>query len=998
MSDARDLEQEDHGKGSAPGGEAAGRSVIEFLQRKTGEARRVTLRDEESANVSAPLINPRSEEKASIPEGRGTYQFMGEIARGGMGVILKGHDTDLGRDVAVKVLDKRLSERMDVVQRFVEEAQIGGQLQHPGIVPVYELGMMADERPYFTMKLVKGRTLAALLAERETPSSNRGHLIEIFEAICQTMAYAHSRGVIHRDLKPANIMVGAFGEVQVVDWGLAKVLSRGGTADEKLAREVHTQMTVLETVRSEGSGSGTESMVGSILGTPAYMPPEQASGLVDRLDERSDVFALGAILCEILTGLPPYHGERDVVISAAAQAELDEALARLDACGAEAVLVKLTKQCLTAAPAARPSNAGVLAERVHDHVISVGERAHQAEVDAAAADARTQEERKARKLTLALGAAVLAVVLVGGGGWLFVQNERAAQERAEGARMQAAAERDRQLAGGVNVALNAASVSAGAEQWDEAILAAERARALAEGGGASSELLASVDDALVGIRAGMEAARDREELRLDTQRLLSELREVAQPNESTDDGFEKAQAFREAFLAHGIDLDAGELEEAAGLLTRRGLGSEVARALDTWGDERREGGDTAGAERLLDLAHIVDPDPQRAHLRAAMFDRNLEELRFLATSSFEDQPAGTIALLASALLRLEERDLALSVFRAGIETHPEDFELLYLLARQLTPSADASGVPEELIEAAQLYRAALAVQPDNPRVRFYLGRVLKKSGDLERALEQYRMALDMEPANGVFRFRLAQVLRQLGRYDESRAHFQQTAELDQPTWLEGWSLSSLAGDAARRGEFASVPGLVRAAWGTGTSIDWAPRVNMLGPLVLLSAATGDEAPMLEARELLASWGLSSALTHHTLAWVIVKRVGGVEQVDPPAHPISASAKRMLLRHAVELVHAALDDTPEASDIWNTLGLALLCAGEPEAALTALRKEYELRGEGDAINWLCLAMAHHDLGDEGLARTWYARAIEWMAANEFEEAVRWYRAEAERVLE
>ena len=147
MNDAQGGERDGLEGYRTAGGEGAARSVLEFLQRKTGEASRVTLRDEESAQTSAPLIDPSSQEKHSLPQGRGTYQFLGEIARGGMGVILKGHDTDLGRDVAVKVLDKRLRERMDVVQRFVEEAQIGGQLQHPGIVPGYELGMMADERP-----------------------------------------------------------------------------------------------------------------------------------------------------------------------------------------------------------------------------------------------------------------------------------------------------------------------------------------------------------------------------------------------------------------------------------------------------------------------------------------------------------------------------------------------------------------------------------------------------------------------------------------------------------------------------------------------------------------------------------------------------------------------------------------------------------------------------------------------------------------------------------
>jgi len=334
-----------------PDADPSRRTVLQTIADRTGMAPKVLLGDSGSEHGASPVIGPTSVAAKLVPQGRDKYQLSGEIARGGMGVILKGHDSDLGRDVAVKVLDKRLADRPEVVQRFVEEAQIGGQLQHPGIVPVYELGRMKDERPFFTMKLVKGRTLATLLSTRASPSENARRLIDIFEAVCQTLAYAHSRGVIHRDLKPANIMVGAFGEVQVVDWGLAKVLARGGTADEKRARQAQSHMTILETVRSsKGSSIGSDSMVGSVLGTPAYMPPEQASGHVDRLDERSDVFALGAILCEILTGLPPYTGPNDQVIAAAAQADCDAAFARLEACGADPALIKLTRQCLLPAP------------------------------------------------------------------------------------------------------------------------------------------------------------------------------------------------------------------------------------------------------------------------------------------------------------------------------------------------------------------------------------------------------------------------------------------------------------------------------------------------------------------------------------------------------------------------------------------------------------------------------------------------------------------------
>src|SRR4029450_13691280 len=134
-----------------------------------------------------------------------------------------------------------------------EEAQISGQLQHPGMVPVYELGTFGDSRPYFTMKLVKGRTLTEMLAERSGPAADLPRFLSMFLQVAQTVAYAHSRGVIHRDLKPSNVMVGSFGEVQVMDWGLAKVLAEGGVADEQESASAPVDKSVIRTVRSGSS-------------------------------------------------------------------------------------------------------------------------------------------------------------------------------------------------------------------------------------------------------------------------------------------------------------------------------------------------------------------------------------------------------------------------------------------------------------------------------------------------------------------------------------------------------------------------------------------------------------------------------------------------------------------------------------------------------------------------------------------------------------------------
>src|SRR6516165_7642885 len=170
------------------------------------------------------------------------YELLDEIGQGGMGVVYRAHDTALDRDVAVKLLTERHPADSPAGQRFLGEARITGQLQHPGIPAVHQVGALADGRPFLAMKLIKGSTLEALLKQRPDPSAERGRLLAVFEAVCQAVGYAHAHRVIHRDLKPANVMVGAFGEVQVMDWGLAKALGEEtpAPADAVAAAETRT--------------------------------------------------------------------------------------------------------------------------------------------------------------------------------------------------------------------------------------------------------------------------------------------------------------------------------------------------------------------------------------------------------------------------------------------------------------------------------------------------------------------------------------------------------------------------------------------------------------------------------------------------------------------------------------------------------------------------------------------------------------------------------------
>jgi eukaryotic-like serine/threonine-protein kinase len=332
------------------------------------EAVTYSVADPEAVTGEGPIA------PAALPPSGGRYVFVAKIARGGMGAVYRATDTALGREVAVKVLHDKYAPDSGTGRRFLDGAHIAAQLQHPSIPPIHDLGTLPDGRPFLAMKLIKGDTLDDRLKERREPGENRGRFLAAFEQVCQAVGYAHAHGVIHRDLKPHNVMVGAFGEVQVMDWGLAKVLvNRGGDAAGIPDPDATSVGTVVQSIR-DSDGSFTQA--GSVMGTPAFMPPEQAIGAVSQIDARSDVFGLGGILAVILTDQPPYIGtEPETIRLAAAQGAVAGCYARLDACGAEPELVALCKRCLSPASADRPADAGEVAKAVSALRAAADERA-----------------------------------------------------------------------------------------------------------------------------------------------------------------------------------------------------------------------------------------------------------------------------------------------------------------------------------------------------------------------------------------------------------------------------------------------------------------------------------------------------------------------------------------------------------------------------------------------------------------------------------------------
>jgi serine/threonine-protein kinase len=903
------------------------------------------------ADASTSHVQPRDPETLPALGALASSSFPGpaegrllieeEIARGGMGAVLRGRDTELGREVAVKVILEKHRRHPEVVQRFIEEARVAGQLQHPGVVPVYELGQLSDQRPYFTMKLVAGQTLARLLHERALSGgvalasqgalpgpmqprslSDLPRFLKIFEQVCQTVAYAHSRGVIHRDLKPANIMVGAFGEIQVMDWGLAKVLAEG---QERPSRGALTEICTARSVRSSPgaeSSRGSVTEAGTVLGTVAYMAPEQARGEIDQLDERCDVFGLGAVLCEILTGQPPFTGKPESAERKSRQGDLADAFARLECCGSDPELIALAKRCLAPEPAARPRDAGVLAAELTGYLEGVETRLRRAELERAEAQVRATEERKRRRVQLGLAGVVVLLLVVGGSGAWFVQQQRQARA-SEIARQQQETDASAALAmAEARLLLDQARAAplGDVARFREALAAARKGVELARTGGASPDVQRQAAEVVELIEPEVAATqRDRA--------LLAALLEVRGPREGPkylkdEQGLVTAltepsadEQFATAFRVWGLDVDATPTLAAAALLQARpkAVVIEMIAALDEWASERRRqrhGGDRV--QCLVDLAQELDqaPDSRSRELRLLLNRDNLGQERALGTLALALRPVPVPFDAGWGPDRIRLRRLA-----AQTDVAREPVLGLLTLVRALQ-------VAGEHREAEEMLRAAVRARPQEVVLHHALGQLLEEQKRWRDAVESHSAARALRPDLGIH---LAEALREDGRTDEAAALLQVLLR-EQPE--NPHLFNRLGYQLAQQGRYAE------------------------------AAAAFLEATRLQPNEPTAHSNLAAALYYQ----------GKVKEAEAPCRealrlrPRFATAYNNLgsalhgqrkFKEAAEAFRAVLQLQPDDPTAHNNLGNALRDQGKAVEAAAAYREALRLQPN--------LPEAHNNLG-------------------------------------
>jgi tetratricopeptide (TPR) repeat protein len=889
------------------------------------------------------------------PTHLGPYEVHGQVGKGGMGVVWRVRDRLFRRSLALKALAEHHKDNLDLRRRFLEEAQLMGQLQHPGIPPVHDLGELPDGRPFFAMKLIRGKTLAALLKERAGPGQEWPRLLAIFEQVCQTLAYAHAQGIIHRDLKPANVMVGAFAEVQVMDWGLAKLIG----APEEAAGQAST----ICMVRTEAPDTATRT--GQALGTPAYMAPEQARGEVGLLDERADVFGLGAILCEILTGQPPFTGrDSREVMRSAQRGDNAAALARLAQGGADGELVALARGCLAAEKEARPADAGAVAQALTTHLARVQERLRQAELERRAAEVRTAEERKRRRVALRLGAVIgLLVLALGAAGWWMDRSAAAARQ-----------EREEQLLRGRQAAETLF------EQADQALAARQPERAAAALQ-LARQRLADLEAADLAQRL-VETERDLALLR-ELERLFYRRWQVAQQVvlEQLESGRVGSVLAGEPSgrAAVGVAPALGKAQlrqEYAGTLARYGFGLDRPAGANLV-QRVRQSRLQAALRDAFDQWFLLEPDS--AALLAAL--NALDAPRARARQGIVHRAAGkplpddlvldpgadhepTTALYLSELL---PDDQATALLRQTVRRHADDPRLLTVLTYRLMMSQ-----PSRAAEAVGFARAAHGLQPHNGSACLLVAMALSEDHRHDEAAAYSERALELDPHSAAACIHLGFLANEKGDHDRAIVYLKNAVALDPHHAV---AFSNLGFSYIRKRDYEQAIAYLQQ----GIALDGKRAVahcnlgfiyNELGEYDRAIAAL-EKAAELNPRESITYYNLAFAYSQkkeYDRALVYLKQAIALDDRNAVAHSQLGFVLNELGEYdqAITQLQRAIALEPERAVSHANLGYSYVRKRDYNQALLALKRAVVLDSK--------LVFAHGNLGFLNNERGEYDQAI------------------------
>ncbi len=670
------------------------------------------------------------------------YELLGEIARGGMGVVYKARQVALNRIVAVKMILAGAHAGPGERARFRREAEAAARLQHRHIVQIHEIGE-ADGLPFLAMEYVDGPSLDNLLARWHAQGRvglTPHDAARLVETLASAIHCAHQWGVVHRDLKPANVLLS---------------FSRGSAnrADEPPLSECVPKITDFGLAKLL-DGAGEPTRTGALLGTPRYMAPEQAGGLAARVGPATDVYALGMIRYELLTGSVPFQAATVTEIL-----ELVRTAEPVPPCQLQPKLPRdlqtICLKCLHKEPARRYASAEALAEDLRHFLAGEPIRARPTSTAE-----RVIKWVKRRPAVALLTAAVVLTTLLAAGGWIWWELERAAQRSAATLRRDRTARQVQELLGKV-IALQAGGQPAQAlDHARQAEWLLERAEGLDEFRQQVRELTAELD------------AEER------GQRLLSRMEAIRLRKPFPTEGIKApeldaalSRAFREE---QGIELDTLTPKQVAKRF-RPSARAALAAAMTFWAQVRRYNpGGKASWERVLAVAQAADPDAFRCEVRKAVVQGDRKTLVALADSDkLATLPPVILGQLGEALGHVGEHQRAVTLLRQAHHDHPGDLWINHYLAVHY-----GRVQPPQWEEALRFLTAAEAVRPDSAGVRLNVGNALVHQGRLREAIAAYKKATHLDSSLAPAFYNLGSAHYLLKENSQAIAAFQKAATLD----------------------------------------------------------------------------------------------------------------------------------------------------------------------------------------------------------------------------